>query len=41
MSNMNQDKAIKVLIDNEKGLSAEGRSKPIAGYDDIGLNSRF
>lgn len=38
---MNRDEAIKVLIDNEKGLSEDERSKLIAGYDEIYLNSRI
>lgn len=38
---MNRDEAIKVLIDNEKGLSDDERSKLMAGYDEIYLNSRI
>lgn len=38
---MSRYEVIKVLIDNEEGLSDDERSKLIAGYDEIYLNSRI
>lgn len=38
---MNRDEAIKLLIENEKGLSADEKSKLAEGYDEIYINSRI
>lgn len=38
---MDSSSAIKILVDNEKGLSADERTKLIEGTDSIYIDSRF